>query len=124
MNQYDVPEQERFEDELDDVVEELVRNLPAEQVKLLNLERYSAMLFAATGLGLLLEEEGGIDAISVSVNPLFSLGAINAELAELSVEDCAAFARIAEKADHLDVYPLVDGRIRLGLTFRSLFHIL
>lgn len=105
-----------FDNTLDGLME-FFESLPQATVKILNFERYSQMLRAAAKLAALLQKENPEGSIDIEIIEKFSIGAISAELDDLTVYSPKVFADITKDADNFEIYPLTNGKIRLDITF-------
>lgn len=79
-------------------------------------ERYGEVLRAKAALDLLLLQNGA-EQSRMELRPLFSSASLIAEVDELEVGKPALFQRITEKASNFEIYPLLNGKIRLALVF-------
>lgn len=101
--------------EVIDALIELIKRQPVPPLKYPNIMKYRAMMRSAEKLQALLKDEG----VNVEITPEFNIGSISVELPELSVELTQAFADIIAGADNFEIYPLLNGNIRLDITFQS-----
>ena len=111
-------EQEIYNDEATlDALLDCIRHLPKPSIKLLNFERYLEMLECADNLQKLLFETHTDATLTTELEHGFNLGCISVELPELTIPHPQSFAGVVSKADNFEIYPLVDGRLRLDITF-------
>ena len=101
--------------EVIDALIELIKKQPVPPLKYPNIVKYRAMMRSAEKLQALLKD----DCVDVKIIPEFNIGSISVELPELSVDLTQAFADIIVGADNFEIYPLVNGNIRLDITFQS-----
>ena len=80
-----------------------------------NIIKYRAMMRSAEKLQALLKD----DCVNVKIIPEFNIGSISVELPELSVDLTHEFADIIVGADNFEIYTLINGNIRLDITFQS-----
>ena len=86
------------------------------KVQALVPERYREVLQAKAALDLLLVQNG-TDLSRLELRPLFGSASVSAEMEELVVSDPALFQKITEKASNFEIYPLLNGKMRLALVF-------
>ena len=115
-------EQDELLDFIDALIEQVV--VPSMQhPRMLNPVRLQALKKAEQGLKPMLEEMDVNAELKVHMSPEFLMGSIRVEMDELDVEDPVRFAALTSEADHMELYPLVNGRVRLELTYRSMYFI-
>ena len=98
-----------------DALIELIKKQPVPPLKYPNIIKYRAMMRSAEKLQALLKDEG----VDVKIIPEFNIGSISVELSDLSVDLTHEFADIIAGADKFEIYPLLNGNIRLDITFQS-----
>ena len=111
-----------YEEEYDDCLEgmlALLASLPQESVKLLNVPKYKQMLIAASRLKDLLCMSGESGEIEINLHREFNMGSITAEIPSFTVREPALFVEVIKEADNFEIYPLVNGNIKIGISFQS-----
>lgn len=106
-----------FESTLDGLMN-FIEELPQAKLKVLNLERYKMMMKTAAKLTSVLQKNNPDGEITIDVNEKFNLGYISVELDSLTITSPALFAELICRADNFEVYPLVNGNVRLDITFQ------
>ena len=109
-------------EEYDDCLNELLaffESLPKESVKLLDVSKYKRMLVAASKLKTLLCISGESGEIEVNLHREFNMGTITAEIKSLTVHETTLFTEMIKDADNFEIYPLVNGNIKIGIAFQS-----
>lgn len=107
-----------IENELEGVMK-FVNNLPASKIKVLNLVRYQYMLRSVFMLKDILAETEDIFDINVDIEEQFNAGVVSVELEELTILSPAKFALLLQQADNMEVYNLLNGRLKLTLVFQG-----
>lgn len=102
-----------------DVLINYFKNLPKATIKTVNPKRYRLMLEVAAQLTDLLKKTLSEGEINIEINQLFNLGSISTELESLTINDPNTFSELIFKADSFEVYPLINGNIKLDITFQS-----
>lgn len=113
---------EDLEEEHDDCLDGLLAflaSLPQESVKLLNIPKYKQMLIAASRLKDLLCMSGESGEIEINLHREFNMGSITAEIPSFTVREPALFLELIKEADNFEIYPLVNGNIKIGISFQS-----
>lgn len=113
---------EDLEEEYDDCLDGLLAflaSLPQESVKLLNIPKYKQMLIAASRLKDLLCMSGESGEIEINLHREFNMGSITAEIPSFTVREPALFLELIKEADNFEIYPLVNGNIKIGISFQS-----
>lgn len=113
---------EDLEEEYDDCLDGLLAflaSLPQESVKLLNIPKYKQMLIAASRLKDLLCMSGESGEIEINLHREFNMGSIIAEIPSFTVREPALFLELIKEADNFEIYPLVNGNIKIGISFQS-----
>lgn len=111
-----------YEEEYDDCLEGMLAflaSLPQESVKLLNVPKYKQMLIAASRLKDLLCMSGESGEIEINLHREFNMGSITAEIPSFTVREPALFVEVIKEADNFEIYPLVNGNIKIGISFQS-----
>jgi len=103
---------------VDALCEYLREHQPRAQV--LNLERYSEMCLAKTLLEEVLAKAGYSVKLSVQYIPMLQHAALSAELDDFEVSDPLLFAAVLQLADNFEVYPLLNGRVRIAFSFNRM----
>lgn len=106
-------------DPITKLIGDCLRNKRAENL-VLNIQRYSELLHAKKALDYTLGKSFEDEKAEISFLPLFSCGTLTAEVDTFEVTDMAAFAEVLIYADNFEVYPLTNGRIRLGFVFKGM----
>lgn len=112
-------ENEEYEDCLDGLLA-FFDAIPKESIKLLNVAKYRQMLVSASKLKDLLCLSGEVGEIEVNLHREFNMGTITAEINSLTVHEITLFAEMIKEADNFEIYPLVNGNIKIGIAFQSL----
>lgn len=113
---------EDLEEEYDDCLDGLLAflaSLPQQSVKLLNVPKYKQMLIAASRLKDLLCLSGESGEIEINLHREFNMGSITAEIPSFTVREPALFIELVKEADNFEIYPLVNGNIKIGISFQS-----
>ena len=111
-------ELEDFADPLDDLIA-LFEDTPKESVKILNIPKYKKMLAAASQLRYLLNMAGEAGEVEVDILDEFDMGSISAEITSFTVYEPVLFGELVRGADNFDIYPLVNGNIKIDIAFQS-----
>lgn len=106
-----------FESTLDGLMN-FIEELPQAKLKVLNLERYKTMMEVVAKLTAILRENNPEGEITIDVNEKFNLGSISVELDSLTITSPVKFAEHIRRSDNFEVYPLVNGNVRLDITFQ------
>lgn len=111
----------QVERRMDEIVENLRPYIENDEKKLalLNEDRLKQLEFTYLTMRYLTQ---GTDA-SVTYKlyePFKTMGSVSVEGKSLEFSDPMRFARAAEFADNIEVYPLVDDKVRLTFTFHGL----
>lgn len=88
-------------------------------MKLLVVSKYKQMLVAASKLKTLLCISGESGEIEVNLHREFNMGTITAEIKSLTVHETTLFTEMIKDADNFEIYPLVNGNIKIGIAFQS-----
>lgn len=113
-------EQENFDYKTGlDALLNYMKMLQKPTLKLLNFERYQEMMQSAYNLQQLISETIPNGSLTVEINQDFNLGAISVELPDLCVMHPQKLADIVSKADNFEVCPLINGNLRLDVTFQN-----
>ena len=118
-NRYEY-ENEFEEDDALDALLAFLDLLPKETVKMIDFDRYKAMMQTAAELKDILcenHEEGQLD---IDICDMFNMGSITAQLSDLTVCNIPQFTEMISKADNFEIYPRTDGTIQLNITFQSM----
>ena len=113
---------EDLEEEYDDCRDGLLAflaSLPQQSVKLLNVPKYKQMLIAASRLKDLLCLSGESGEIEINLHREFNMGSITAEIPSFTVREPALFIELVKEADNFEIYPLVNGNMKIGISFQS-----
>lgn len=109
---------EFYENELDNLID-FLKELPEERIKIINPERYALLLQTSKQLEWFLKKTGEEAEINININEMFNLGAVSTEIASIFIDDATEFSKIISKADNVEIYPLLNGNIKLDITFQS-----
>jgi len=101
-----------------DALVEQIRKMPKPTVTMLDMGRYAMMMRTAERLRRAVGDEN-IIKIETEIDQTFLLGSITMELTELTVTSPRLLIAALFAVDTFEVYPLTNGNIRLGVTFRS-----
>lgn len=110
---------DREAEEFLDALVEMLKKSENGRVKVVNPMRYAQLRKAAADLKVLLHETTEEFEMEVKTDPLFNYGAITVELENMCVANPIAFAQAVCAADNFEVYPLVNGKIRMDITFHA-----
>ena len=106
--------------EIDAFIEHL-RTLQRPSISVLNRPRKLQMRFSCAMIKRLLRETGSRASIECKHHEFkHSVGVVRVEGVELAVTNMEGFARAAEFASNIEVYPLEANKVRMALTFRNL----
>ena len=94
-------------------------NLPASKVKVLNPVRYQSMLRSVFMLKDILAETEDLFDINVDIEERFNAGVVSVELEELTILSPEKFSLLLQQVDNMEVYRLINGRIRLTFTYHG-----
>lgn len=89
------------------------------RVKILNMKKYKTMLKAAMLLKITIAEDAVEFEATVDVIESFNAGVVSAELDEMTIYHPKRFASIISMADNVEIYPLINGKIQLTLTYQD-----
>ena len=104
-----------------DALIEYLQSLPRAPILILNPMRLQQMRFSAAMLNKLLRETGNTANIECKQHEAeFSAGVIRVESFDISIVDMEGFARAAEFASNIEIYPLAENKIRMALMFYGL----
>lgn len=101
---------------VDMLVEWVRANAPRTQM--LNVPRYGEVVLAKARLDRLLAEIGA-GPCSLELQPLFGVASLLVELEDLEVGNISDFTEVVRQANNFEIYPLVNGKIQLAITFFS-----
>ena len=93
--------------------------LPKESVKLLDISKYRQMLVTASILKEVLCRSRESGEIELNLHREFNMGTITAEIKFLTVHEIRLFTEMIKDADNFEIYPLVNGNIKIGIAFQS-----
>ena len=93
--------------------------LPKNKVKIINFDRYKIMMQTAAELKDILAETNEQGELEIDICDMFNAGSIKTELDELTVLDTKQFSAMIAKADNFEIYPKINGKIQLNITFQS-----
>lgn len=96
-----------------------INSLPQSTVKIINMDNYLKMLQVLKSLQNLLQKTSSEWKITFEINDKFNLGCIYLELFELSVLSPHDFAKIIDRCDNFEIYPLNNGTIRIDSAFQN-----
>lgn len=83
---------------------------------IINPKRWRELLLAKEALNDLLKQNGEGSA-EITYFPEFLSASISAEVESLEVHDFAAFQIAMVKANNFEIYPLVNGKLRIAFMF-------
>ena len=95
---------------------QLMRMTP-DRTKLLEVERWKEMLTAKEILEEILREMGEETAVRIQMELSFSAAALTVELEDFYVLKPEKFVEIIRLADNFEIYPLLNGGMRMGFMF-------
>lgn len=112
---------ENIEMELDSIIESIGEQIMQNENApgILHLPRMQQMQFSYAVLQKLCKNED-MTVRYIQNEPFQSMGSIYVEGDSLSFLDCKWLSRAVEFADNVEIYPLLDERIRMVLTFHGL----
>jgi hypothetical protein len=103
--------------EVDKLIEHM-KSLPKASTYMFDEERLRQCRFAYAMICHLLKQTGSDATIYYGPHePDIDVGVIRVEGVELTITDMEGFARVAEFADNMEVYPLVENKVRLEYMF-------
>lgn len=105
-----------------DKLVEYLNSFAKTKEKKLNTDRYQQMALSAAQLHEILRVSNEGNKIEVDTIDDFNIGSVSVELSELTVTNPTLFCKIISACDNFEIYPLTNGKIRLGLTFRQMFN--
>lgn len=111
-------EENEYETTFDALVD-YIKCLPKATVKMINPSQYRLLMRTASQLTDLLRRNEPEGELNIEIDDTLNLGSISVELDSLTVEEPLAFADVIYKADNFEIYPLVNGKIRLDITFQG-----
>ncbi len=82
-------------------------------------KRYIELHMAKEALDEILRQSGAAPS-QVSIEPMFLLGSLVAEVDDFEVHDLTLLQVAMSKADNFEIYPLVNGKMRMAFTFQRL----
>lgn len=85
----------------------------------INPKRWCELLLAKEALNDLLKQNGDGSA-EITYFPEFLSASISAEVESLEVQDFTAFQIAMVKANNFEIYPLVNGKLRIAFMFSRL----
>lgn len=116
--------QEDFEEgdfeEIDAMIEYL-KELPRNEVFILNAPRIEQMRFSCAAIKRAMREhkvEAKIVCKQSDLEP--SMGYVDVEAKDIGILDMEWFARASEFANNTEIYPLKDDRVRMTFTFHGI----
>lgn len=101
---------------------EYIKCLPKATVKMINPPRYRLLMRTASQLTDLLRRTEPEGELNIEIDDTLNLGSISVELESLTIEEPLTFADVIYKADNFEIYPLVNGKIRLDITFHGVLN--
>lgn len=104
-----------------DALVDYFKNLPHAPIKMIIPERYTSILKSASLLIDLLKETSSEGEINVELDPMFYSASISTILDDFTVEDPILFTDIIKEANNFEIYSLTNGKIKLAITFQSVF---
>lgn len=90
------------------------------QPAVLNVSRYRQMAFAHAVLQKLARDAGDMTLTYKLHQPFKFMGSVSLEGESLEFCNSPLFSRAAGLADNIEIYPLVNGRVRMTFTFHGL----
>lgn len=107
------------DEELQNAMDEFVNSVKDDVATVLNPIKLQQMQFAHAALKYITRDSDV--EISYKLNtPFKTMGSISVEGEVLAFDKPEWFARVAEFANNMEVYPLVKNRVRLTFTFHGL----
>ena len=113
--------EEEMERALDELVDSLKNDIENDdrKVTMLDAMRFNQIQFAYSVLQYITRDTDA--QVSYKLNePFKTMGSISVEGAALEFDSPEWFARAAEFASNTEVYPLVNGKVRMTFTFHGL----
>lgn len=112
----------RFDAEQEQVLDAVTALIMADELRpsVLNVARYSQMAFAYAVLQKLASDAGDITLTRKLHQPFKSVGSISLEGESLEFCNSPLFSRAAGLASNIEIYPLVNDRVRMTFTFHGL----
>lgn len=94
---------------------------PKARIKVINYTKLKNMLSIICKLKRIIEYPNNTKKICIDIDPQFNLGSITVELDSLTVYNVAEFVDTLKDSDNFEVYPLINGNIRVDITFQKIF---
>lgn len=106
-----------------DALVEFLKNAPPdERVYVSNPAKMTYLRFCAMTLEHLIKKAGGSSEMKIKSGQIDRMmGSLEFTTSELSVDDMLRFSRLFEFIDAFEVDALLNGKIRITLTFRNLY---
>ncbi len=108
------------EEEYVDAIAEWIREVPKPTITIIAFENFKRMLHSFCHIRKAFEEAGYRICPQVEIDPLFHLGSISIEAADISELNISNFSIALSDADVFEIYPLTNGKLRLELTFHGI----
>lgn len=107
--------------ELEELIDTLGQRIMEDEThpRILNPFRMAQIYFAHTVLEKMTEGTG-IKVSAALHEPFNSMGSICMEGDTLEFSDCKRLGRAIEFADNVEIFPLIDGKVKMVLTFHGL----
>ncbi len=112
---------ENFENLDFEVIDSLAEYLRthAPQASILNGKRYVELYMAKEALDEVLRQSDAAPS-QMKLDPMFLSGSLVAEVDDFEVHDLTLLQVAMSKADNFEIYPLVNGKMRMAFTFQRL----
>lgn len=89
------------------------------RVKILNVKKYNTMVKSAMLLKNAIAETEDEFEVTVDIIETFNAGVVSAELYAMTLYHPQRFASIISLVDNVEIYPLINGNIKLSLTYQG-----
>ncbi len=90
------------------------------KIQIINPGRLAELSLAKTALDEILSKNGEEES-KIKLFNLFSSASIGAEVESIEIHDMNEFYSVMKYADNFEIYPLVNGKLRIAFMFRHLF---
>jgi len=111
---------ENLEPTIDFIIEQ-IKSQPVPAMMVSNFKRFSELFHSRSLLQLLLSDSDYELKVEVNTDPMFSYGCIHIETDDLIIRDFSLFSSAVLKADNIEFYPLLNGKLRISLMFSNIF---
>lgn len=106
-----------YENSMDELMA-LVERLQKSTLKIVDINNYSKLIKAVNSIKSLLHQTVNEAVITAQIDTTFNLGTISVEASELIIQNASAFYDAVSECDNFDIYALINGNIRIDITFQ------